>query len=412
MKRFLLLAAAGGLVLNATAFPAGADQIRATAANAPGARSATPTVASGPGAPRANNSLVPPPPAIPMSLPRSRSTGKAISFPTLPSVDASRTVVVGSGGPFNLQGRGANEQFAAAFSWKPDSPTDPLKLEVTANLTDRLSPRWNYIRVSIGNRLLATEKNFKRDVSKDVFTLDLTGTVDSGVNQIVIQGAGERGATAKWTLSSILNAKVLSVDPDEVLVGDRVTIKGQNFPTDATKILVNIGKNKQVPAKTATTTEVKFDVPKNIEPDEYPITVSISNKKVPGQAKLIVRGIPRLRSTNLTGCPPGYPIVIFGQNFSKKLGENQITVGQVQAQVQSGSTTELTILCPSEGSNFYDGGHAPMEFQTYLPIKLKVGKIECKDSLPITVGNSVWQDPGLLGGKDVPEVPVDVRNNF
>lgn len=406
MKRLLLLAAGGGLVLNATAFPAGADQIRATAANAPGARTSTQAKPAG---------LVPPPPAIPMAIPRTgiRPAASATGVPvTLPPTDQTRILVVGTGGPFSLQGRGGNEQFTGTFSWRPDTPTDPLKLEVTANLTDRTAPRWNYIRVSIGNRLLATEKNFKKDISRDVFTLDLTGTVDTGVNQIVITGAGERGATAKWTLSSILNAKVISVDPDEVLVGDRVTIKGQNFPTDPSKILVNLGKSKQVPVKTATASELKFDVPKNLDPDEYQVTVSINNKKCPGSAKLIVRGIPRLTSTNLTGCPPGYPIVIFGKNFSKKLAENQVTVGPVAAEVQAGTTEQLTIICPSQGSNFYDGGHAPMAFQNYLQIKLKVGKIECKDSLPVTIGNSVWQDPGLLGGKEVPEVPVDVRNNF
>lgn len=378
MKRFLLLAASGALLLSASAWAAGTD-----IAQTPGKRG-----------------LVPPPPAIPIVMPRSRSA--AVAAPAASAVNDSNKIIVGTGGPYSLAGRGTAETFAGTFTWKPDSANQPLTLQVTT------APQYvKWIRVSLGNRVLATEKDFR---GKDSLTLELAGTVDNGLNQITIQTAGARGAQVGWTLTSVTSAKMLSIDPDEVLQGDKVTIKGQGFPTDASKLLVQIGK-KSVPVKTSTPTELKFDVPRNMDIDEHTVTVWQSGKKLPGSAKLIVRGIPRLTGTNLNGCPPGYPIVIFGKNFSKKTAENQIMVGNVQAQVQSGNTTELTVICPSEGGNFY-APHGPMDLQTYLQIKLKVGKIECKDSLPLAVGNSVWQDPGMRGGADVPEVPVDIRNNM
>lgn len=378
MKRLLLLAATGALLTSASAWAAGTD-----VAQNPGKRGLVP----------------PPPPAIPIVMPRTRASTTVT--PAASAANDPNKIIVGTGGPFTLTGRGA-ETFAGTFTWKPDTPNQPLTLQVT-NAPQLV--KW--IRVSLGNRVLATEKDFR---SGGTLTLELGGTVDNGLNQITIQAGGARGAQVGWTLTSVTSAKMLSLEPDEVLQGDKVTIKGQGFPTDASKLLVQIGK-KSVPVKTATPTELKIDVPKNMDIDEHTVTVWQAGKKLPGSAKLIVRGIPRLTSTNLNGCPPGYPIVIFGKNFSKKLAENRIMVGDVQAQVQSGSTTELTVICPSEGGNLY-APHGPMDLQTYLQIKLKVGKIECKDSLPLAVGNSVWQDPGFRGGSDVPEVPVDIRNNM
>ena len=298
MKRFLLLAASGALLLQASALAAGSDV----------------------GGKRSGSGLVPPPPAIKIVLPPGRPALPPVQS-VLPVSDPNR-VVVGSGGPYTLTGRG-NEQFSGTFSWKPDAPTDPLTLQAT------VSGPMRWIRVSLGSRLLATEKDF---LGKDSLTFDLTGSVDSGVNQILVQAGGRQGDIVKWTLTSVLNPKMLSVDPDEVLQGEKITIKGQNFPTDPAKLSVQIGK-KAVPVKTASQTELKLEVPKNMDIDEHNVTVWLSGKKIPGSAKLIVRGIPRLSNTNINGCPPGYPITIFGTNFSKKLAENQVWVGEAQAQL-------------------------------------------------------------------------------
>lgn len=345
--------------------------------------------------------LPPPAPVVPTVQPRSVAPSAPQVITSAP-VDPS-VVIVGSGGPFNFRGTGS-EDFPALFSWKPDAPTDPLKFRVEASsFTGSPSIRW--VRVLLGSRVLATEKNFKNNVLE----LDLTGTVSSGTNQIVIQGGAAPGASMKWTLQTVLNSKVASVDPDEVVLGDTVKIKGQNFSTEIKKNKVFVGK-KEVPIKTAGSNELVVTIPKFFEINEHKVTVIVNGKPATGNPKLIVRGVPRLTGKSLDGVPPGYRFAIFGENFSKKLNENVVMIGDQQAPVVDGNTEQLFVICPSEGGNFW-APHAPDQIQEPLQIKLKVGKIECKNTLGIFVGNSVWQD-GMRGGPDTEIVPVDVRNNF
>lgn len=371
------------------------------------AASATP--ASGAPAPKLlygkDGKLLPPPaPEVPTVKPSAPQRSQAQPATQVVTGDQAKTIVVGSGGPFTFSAKNSDE-FATLFAWRPDGTNDPLKLTVTAaSFTG--NPRVRWMRVLLGNQVLATEKNFKGDTLE----LDLSGRVPAGTNQIVIQGGGIPGSSAKFTLTSVLNPKMLAIDPDEICVGDSFKIKGTNFDPDLKKMRVIVGK-KEVQITSGSSTELKCTVPKSFPIDEHPVTLMAYGKPCPGSGiKLTVRGIPRLTGKSLDGVPPGYKFAVFGENFAKKLADNQVWLGDVPAQVVEGNTEQLFIICPSEGGNFY-APHNPDETQKPLEIRLKVGKIECKNKLPIFVGNSVWQD-GMRGGPDTEVVPVDVRSNF
>lgn len=313
------------------------------------------------------------------------------------TAQAVKEVTVGQGGPYNFTGK-SQEQFSNTFS----PPVDPKsKLTFTMNYSPLGggSPKFNWLRVMIGNRLLATEREL---AGKTSLVLDMTGSIDQGTNQIVIQGQGSPGATASWKLVTPIMVKLTSANPDEVVVGGDLTLKGENFDPSPSKDIVNIGK-KVVGVTSASSTELKLKIPKDFEPGEVNVTVAVEGR-TSKPIKITVRGIPELSGTNLQGCPPGAELVIFGKNFSKKIAENQVTFGEQSAQVVSGSTEQLTVVVP----NFFAdlGGVAG---QVGIPIKVKVGKIESKNSVPVNIGNSTWQDPGMKGGPEVPEVPVDWR---
>lgn len=350
--------------------------------------------------------LVPPPPDVPM-LPVAKKRAKRArpEAAGTPGAKAPTDLIVGNGGPYTFSGK-AQDQFNQTFDWQPDDPSDQL------TFTAHYSPiaaagsagqHLNWLRIMMGNQIIATERDLR---GKTDFKFDMTRGVANGVNQIAIMGQGSNGASAEWQLTTPRKVKLKQVNPDEVVVGQDLILKGLNFDPTPANDLVTIGR-KSLPATAATPTELTLKIPKNFEPGEYNVKVTVAGLNS-HEKKVIIRGIPELTGTSLTGVPPGYPLEVFGKNFSKKLGENKVTFGGTQAEVTSASTERLTVIVP----NFYtglNGDTGGVAGQVGIPIKVKVGKIDSINSVPINVGNSVWKDPGLSGGPDTPTVPVDWR---
>lgn len=347
---------------------------------------------------------IPPPPDV-MITPgtKKRAKRKYAETSTGPTVAENKDVVVGTGGPYTFTGK-AKEEFSNTFDWQPDDPGD--KLTFTARFSPLIpasTPHLNWVRIMLGNQVLASERDLK---GKSEFTLDLTRGVVPGVNQIVVSGQGTTASTFEWRLVTPRKVKLTAVNPDEVVVGQDLTLKGENFDPTPTKDTITLGK-KEFPANTATPKELKLRIPKDFPPGEYLVKVTVDGLSS-HEKKVIVRGIPELTGTNFNGIPPGAQLVIFGKNFSKKLAENQVTFAGTPAEVVACSPDQLTVVVP----NFYtglQGDTGGVAGQVGIPIKVKVGKVESINSVPINVGNSMWQDPGLKGGPDTPTVPVDWR---
>ncbi|MBY0359886.1 MAG: IPT/TIG domain-containing protein [Candidatus Obscuribacterales bacterium] len=375
MKRCLLLAISAPLVF-------------CTAVSAADTKT-TSTVTTVKRTPR--RALVPPPP--PNSVMTIRPTTQATtSVPASPDT-SSKDLIVGSGGPYTFNGS-SNQRFSGLFNFDNDDPKVPLTLNVDVSTPN--SFRW--LRVYMGNRLIATEKDFR---SKNNIKLDLTGT-DGGTQQIVVQGSGARGAAVNWKASSVMTVQLDQVNPDEACPGDAISLRGNNFSISPTRNQVIIGK-MNLPVYSATNTELKVKIPvKNFETGELPVYVTVDGVRSKA-GKILVRGIPELTGTNYDGIPPGAELYIFGKNFSKKLNENQVFFENTPGQVVSCTPTELVVIVP----NFYmGGGSAALSGQVGIPIKVKVGKVESKNTIPITIGNSRWQSPGFRGGPETETVPV------
>lgn len=381
--------------------PAASDK----GAGSPAATTGNVTGAPGKPAAKVKGGLIPPPPPDIVSgamIPGKRRAKRRIQVGP-GGAPVEKLVVVGQGGPYRFSGK-TKEEFTQTFMWNPDDRADNLTLKANFSPLQGPNPKFIWLRVMIGNRLLATEQTLKNKTS---FTLDLTNGVENGLNQIVVDGSGTPGATFDFKLTTPRKVKLTAVNPDEVVVGQDLTLKGENFDPAPSKDTITLGK-KQFPANTATgTTELKLRIPANFEPGEYLVKVSVdglSSKEL----KVTVRGIPELTGTNLNGVPPGAQLVIYGKNFSKKLGENSVRFDNTQAEVVACTTEQLTVVVP----NFYtglEGDTAGVAGQVGIPIRVKVGKIESKNTVPINVGNSTWMDPGLQTGPNIPTVPVDWR---
>lgn len=300
---------------------------------------------------------------------------------------------------YTFTGGKAQEQFSTLFDWKPDDPQN--KLTFTANLSPLggSGTHFNWLRVMMGGRVLYGERDL---ANKTTVSMDLTGQVPNGTNQILVQGQGTAGASIDWKLTTPIKVKLTSVNPDEAVVGSDVTLKGSNFDPTPANDKVILGK-KTISVSKASSTELKIRIPKDFTPGDTEVKVAVNGQESKA-LKITIRGIPELSGTNLHGVPPGAELVIFGKNFSKKLGENQVFFGETQVSPVSGTTEQLTVVVPN-----FQAGLGEVAGQVGIPIKVRVGKIDSANTVPVTIGNSMWEDPGLREGPGVPTVPVDWR---
>ncbi len=351
--------------------------------------------------PKSKGLIPPPPPGTTIGKDAGEVVGVRKKKKKAAATAEATTDITVASGSYRLTGGKSEEQFTTLFNWQPDDAKNQNQLTFTATYTPLggSGVHFNWLRIMMGGRMLYTERTLQ---GKNSVTMDMTGQIPSGTNQMVIQGQGSAGATVEWKITTPIKVKLTSVNPDEVVVGGDVTLKGSNFDTTPTKDIVTIA-NKQVTVNKATATELKLKIPKNFQPGETEVKVTV-NGMASKPLKITIRGIPELTGTNFNGVPPGAELTVFGKNFSKKLGENQVFFGETAASVVSGTTEQLVVVVP----NFYADMGA-VSGQVGIPIKVKVGKIESSNTVPVTVGNSMWEDPGLKGGPDVPQVPVDWR---
>jgi hypothetical protein len=302
------------------------------------------------------------------------------------AIDSTSTAV-GSGNYVAKDGKA--QRFVSYLELKPGMENAPLTMHIANH-------GFNWFRLLLANQVVATEKNLKQGEAN----LDLTGSIQAGTNQVVVQAAGYPGATIEWKITTPAVAHIDKLDPgDEVLVGSELKIFGKNFSTTDGKNEVFF-ERKKTSASGSKETQLTVRVPEDAEIGDNKVSVKVNGVESNG-VKIVVRGIPVLSGTNLQGVPPGQNLTIFGKNFSKKLGENQVYFDETSASVTSGDTSQLTVTVPFMPQHV---GHTPSN------IRVQVGKIMSQNTVSVQVGPQMYTDPGVNpGGTDVPV--YNPRNN-
>lgn len=333
----------------------------------------------------ARKGVVPPPPkeAMPgntqIIVPTTSQAAPVVE--TVQGTTDSGLVTVSEGGPYTASQNKA-QRFADYVELKKDNAGAPLTLVLHNN-------GFSWFRLLIANQVVATEKSQDRN---GTVKMDVSGIIQPGSNQVVIQAGGRPGSVIDWKVTTVAKAKLERVDPDEALVGETVVVKGQRFATTAAGNEVRFGAKagKIIQSKA---TEIKVQIPQDVEPGDVEVIAKVNGQKT-NAVKMKVRGIPQVTGTNLQGVPPGQTLYVFGKNFSKNVGENRVFFDETSAQVMGGNSTQLNVIVPQMP---YREGHYPSQ------VKVQVGKIMSPSSASVTVGPQMWTDPGVEVGKDIPE---------
>ncbi len=251
------------------------------------------------------------------------------------------------------------------------------RLNMTLTITNGTitAPAFNWLRISIPGMPMLTEKNFG---GKSYLSVDVTGKLGRGPNQILISGAGPAGATLNWKLTTgKLAAESIEPATIEAGTGQPVTINGENFCTDPSVDVVTFN-GKAGTTVSATPTQLKVVPPYDLEGGDADVVVTVVNQQV-GPLALKVKNVPVLTSTSLISAPPGQPVTITGRNFSPNLSENHVFIGGVEAPVLSGDTENLNVVVPQIPSPLW-----------HVPVYVKIGDGAKSNELFLRVQSRVY----------------------
>lgn len=338
---------------------------------------------------------VPPAPNVAAPVPNIVPTTTAVA-PTSSAAQPQETIL--GRGSYVAAKANVQQHFADFFDVKQGG--GPLILTLTHGY-----PKFSWVRIQVSGRQVASEKTFVTGTTQKI---DIGGLVGTGTSQLQVEGAGPAGAKLIWQVSTTKSAiKMTSIDPnDEAVVGDKIRLLGDGFPTSPTSITVNFN-NKVGRVLTATAKEISVEVPKDADTGDNKVSVKVGNWKSDPKT-LKVRGIPELSGTNLQGVAPGMELIIYGKNFSEKAGENKVMFNnQVAAPVASATKTQLVVQTPNVG--FIPGGTSTqvqdgLGFSPSMStISVQVGKVKGKNTLSVKVGPFMYKDNPFDNSPDTPK---------
>jgi hypothetical protein len=267
--------------------------------------------------------------------------------------------------------------------WLPlASQQSQLPLTLTVRNGAQGRPGFLWFRLQIGGYMMASEKNL---AGKPEAAIDVTGRMQPGTSQILLEAAGEPGATLSFSLSTPA-VRLLKVMPPAVTPGDTVVLRGLNFSSDERQNVVTFN-GKPVPLLSASATSITAEVPRDAQPGVNQVMVSVDNvnsESLPVQ--VVSRKSPILVSTNFWMAPPGAELTITGRNFAENPADNQVFFRDTPAQIVSADPQ--TIVCVIPSWSFQPGATIDSGGQLNIPIRVVSEGVTSANYIPFDIGNT------------------------
>lgn len=248
---------------------------------------------------------------------------------------------------------------------------DKLDLTLTYENGTATAPGFKWLRIASPSMHYVTEADFG---GRKTLSLDVSGELGWGGNQLLITAEGVPGATFNWKLTTP-KPRVTSVYPQQLMPGHAVTISGVNFCPDPTGNSVTIG-GKAAQINSATANKLIVTVPEEIPSGNINLSVQVANTAA-GELTASVNAFPWLRGVSQSFCPPGQQFTIYGENFSPAATDNVVYVGSLQAEVVGASQNQITVIAPVD----YGG----MPWGYYQPIRVTVRGVPARNTISISI---------------------------
>lgn len=217
-------------------------------------------------------------------------------------------------------------------------------------------PGFKWLRITSSSMSYLTEKTFG---GKRSYSVDVSGELASGGNQMIVEAGGVAGSTFGWRLTTPA-PHVTAVEPNTVAAGGTVTVTGANLCSDPSGNVATLGQTP-LTCVAATSTSAVFKIPETSS-----VGSSVFNLKVAGleagHAELSVgNSVPVLKSVSAPWVAPGYNLTIYGGPFSPAVANDKVTIGPFQAEIREAGVNQITVIAPASFAGNPWGVHQPVK---------------------------------------------------
>jgi len=248
---------------------------------------------------------------------------------------------------------------------------EKLQLTLTYYNGSDTAPGFKWLRIASPTMHFVAENQFggKRSLS-----IDVTGELTWGGNQLLITAEGQRGSTFSWKLTTN-QPTVTSLSPTQVSPGHSVTILGSNFSSDPDANVVMFGTHR-ARCLSASPDKLIVQVPDYADSANSKVTVSVAGMEA-GSLAATISSYPYLSSLSASWVPPGSQFTIYGEGFSANQSDISVFVGPLECEIVSVSPTEITVIAPV--------GYAGEPWGFYQPVKVQVRGVPARNNLTISI---------------------------
>lgn len=217
---------------------------------------------------------------------------------------------------------------------------EKLQLTLTYYNGTATQPGFRWLRISSSSMNYLTEKQFGGQKSLSV---DVTGDLSWGGNQMIVEGEGPKGASFGWRLTTP-PPTILSVYPMKAEPGGTITLTGTNLAADPSGNNITIG-GKAAQCISATSKSIVVKVPDDLKTGDVNADVKIGGIDA-GAIAFGIDAVPRLTSLSSGYVPPGNQLTIYGDNLSAIANAVKVTIGPFPCQIVSATTRSITVVAP------------------------------------------------------------------
>ena len=261
-----------------------------------------------------------------------------------------------SGGPFQANRRSV-QRFSGQFEVTPKDLSRPMVISLHNGIGGTAGFSWLRVFLcgedvnvaSLGRNeeprgdLLLDDT----DIQKHVINLDITDQVASGVNTIVIEGHGPKGALLSWSLLGRSEPRISRLNPSRVKGGSRLTLHGSGFSSHPSLNSVTFGEH-EAEVLDASRSSLTIRVPKHIPGGDHPVRVASEGVWSSEPFRMSVTSTPRVDSVHYASPGQLDKVIVNGANFSVAPSDNKVFFDSQEGQVIESSPSRLVVMIPAE----------------------------------------------------------------
>jgi len=220
---------------------------------------------------------------------------------------------------------------------------DKLTLVLTYYNGTATKPGFNWLRISSPTMSYFTEKQF--DGNKSV-TVDVTGQLSAGGNQIGVEGAGPAGATFGWRLTTVAPS-ITEIRPAVLDPGETITVSGKNFSSDPSCNVATVN-GVALTCISATAKNLVFKVPDDMRVGRGNLDLKVAGLEAGAMLVAVEHSVLVIQSLGAGWVYPGTNLVINGGPFSSAVRSVRVTIGPFEAPVVASTANSITVQAPEQ----------------------------------------------------------------